>query len=145
MRGFESDSDNERESSEFSGTGMNIDKRIPLKSIISTNGRLKSLYMNLVYKSTTYSFTLHNDGRIILYLDECGVFGCSTPMRLSYLHAINTIYFKIIPILKREFDSQYRMNWDSYEKELKRNYAIEIIKDLMNDNNISLQMIGKEI
>ena len=43
LKGFKSDT--ERETSSFSGEGENIDKRIPLKSIISIGERLVNLYL----------------------------------------------------------------------------------------------------
>lgn len=139
VKGFKSDT--ERDSSSFSGERANIDRRIPLKSIISMGERLVNLYINMNFNNVTYSFVLHNDGRVTLFLSECGVFGSTNIRALSFEEAILSIYFIIIPFLKAKFNEVGIEHWDEHEIRIKKNYSIDIILKLMRENSIKLEDI----
>lgn len=139
VKGFKSDT--ERDTSSFSGEGSNIDRRIPLKSIISMGERLVNLYVNMTFNEVTYSFVLHNDGRITLFLSECGVFGSANLRTLTFEEAILNIYFRIIPFLTAKFNEVGIECWDEHEIRLKKNYSLDIILKLMGANSIKLEEI----
>lgn len=137
LKGFKS-SDIERDTSSFSGEGENIDRRIPLKSIISMGERLVNLYIYMAFNDVIYSFVLHNDGRLTLFLSECGQFGVSEPRILEYKEVVLTIYFFIIPFLNAEFNKVKIKNWDEHEKRIQKVYAMDIIVDLIKSNDLDL-------
>lgn len=144
VKGFKSDT--ERETSSISGQGSHIDKRIPLKSILGMGERLINLYIKMNYNGITYGFVLHNDGRLTVYSAECGLFGVTNPRMLNIRECVFSIYFEIIPFLKKVFSSEVTLkNWEVHEKRIRKTYALEVIRTLMKDNNIEIKELEAAI
>lgn len=144
VRGFKSDAA-ERSESSYSGEGSNIDYEIPLKSLISMDERLISLYIDIVINKVSYNFFLEYDGRISVNRGECGQFTTQEPKLMSIGEIIFNIYYEIIPMLIMCFNKAKTKDWLDEEDKFKRKLSIEVIIALINQNNIDIKEIEDAI
>lgn len=136
VRGFKSNTDKKTYS--FSGEGNNIDKKMPLKSIVGMDERLVSLYLNIEYKKNNYSLYLDYDGRIRIFIQECYEIGCENIKYLTQQDILLDIYFDIIPFLIKKFN-EASIRWGSSELAFRKQTSIEGILELMNQNSLELK------
>ncbi len=136
VRGFRSDA--ERKVHSYSGEGSNISEEIPLKSLVSMDERLVSLYIMIRYNNINYSFSLDYDGRISLYKPECGEHATETPRIIETESLILSIYFQIIPFLIQKYNVAKEEGWDGIQTQFKKELSIDVIKKLMLQNGLSV-------
>jgi len=139
VKGFKSNTD--RNTHSYSGEGSNIDREIPLKSLISMDEKLISLYIVILYNSVIYSFYLDFDGRTGINIPECGEHATQNPAPIETDKLLLDIYFDIIPFLRLCHNTEIENGWDEHELLLKKQFAIEVIKDLMEQNYIAVEDI----
>ncbi|MBE6089548.1 MAG: hypothetical protein E7206_16250 [Clostridium beijerinckii] len=143
VRGFKSDTD--RKENSYSGEGSNIDLEIPLKSLVSMDERLVSLFVDLKVDNITYNFFLDYDGRISVYRAECGEFATETPKQMSIEEIVMNIYYEIIPLLKSCFNKAISQGWGDIESEFKKSLSIDVIKELIKQNDIQIKEIEEAL
>lgn len=142
VKGFKCDS--ERRTSTYAGQGSNIDNEIPLKSLICIDQKLISLYISILYEKCTYSFYLDCDGRITVFWDECGEHATQNPHPIDEDEILLNIYFDIIPFLIQEFNVALKNGWDKVEIDFRQESAIDVIRKLMLENEISISHLKKD-
>ncbi|RXM68344.1 hypothetical protein [Clostridium tetani] len=144
VKGFKSDTD--RKENSYRGQGSNIDSEIPLKSIVSMDESVVSLYIDILLNGTiSYSFFLDYDGRIGVCQSECGEFATQTPQPMSLDKIILDIYFDIIPFLHKKFNEALSNGWEDIEKKFKKRLSIDIIFDLIRQNSIEFSELEEEL
>lgn len=144
VKGFKSDTD--RKENSYSGEGSNIDLEIPLKSLVSMDEKLVSLYVDLLIdKTITYNFFLDYDGRISVHEAECGEFATQTPKQIPIEEIVINIYFNIIPLLISCFNKAISIGWDKIEIQFKKSLSIDVIIELIKQNGIELKEIEQAI
>ena len=144
VKGFKSDS--ERQSNSYEGEGSNIDSEVPLKSLVSLDEKLVSLYIDiLIDHNKTYNFFLDYDGRISIYPGSCGKFVSSTPEMFEINQTVLNIYFDILPMLLSEFNKAKQNGWNELENSFKKELSIDVIVKLIQENNINIREIQQAI
>lgn len=143
VKGFRSNS--ERNAHSYSGEGSNIGDEIPLKSIISMDEKLISLYIRILYNHVTYSFYLDHDGRISIFIPECGEHATENPRVIETEMLLLTIYFDIIPFLVQKNNISMESGWKQEEKVFKKGSAVEAILELMQQNDVSLSDLRQHL
>lgn len=136
VEGFKSST--ERHTHSYNGEGSNIDEEIPLKSIISTDGNLESLYMKILYGNIMYSFYLDYNGRMSVMFGECGEHATQSPKMISDVQVVLTIYFEIIPFMIKKFNEVQKKDLDEKEFVYRKRKSLEVIKTMAQKNNIVL-------
>jgi hypothetical protein len=144
VKGFKSDMD--RNENSYSGEGSNIDLEIPLKSLVSMDEKLVSLYIDLLMDSSmTYNFFLDYDGRINIYEAECGEFATQTPTQIPIEKIVMDIYFRIIPLLRTAFNKALLEGWNDIESKFKKKLSLDVIIGLIKQNDIEIAEISEVI
>lgn len=138
--GFKSNT--ERSVHSYSGTGPNIDDEIPLKSLVSMDENLESLYMKILYNNVTYSFYLDCDARLSIMFNECGEYATQSPKMFTDFEILLVIYFDIIPFLSQQFNKSKKNNWVEIKKIYKKQKSIEVIQKMMTENDIDVNEIN---
>jgi len=137
VRGFKSNSD--RTAHSYRGEGSNIGEEIPLKSIVSMDESLVSLYIKILYNETiTYSFYLDNDGRLSIFNSECGEFATEEPKILEIEEIFLKVYFDIIPFLIQQYNKALSNGWKDKELDFRKQLSIDVIMELMQENNVEI-------
>lgn len=143
VRGFKSDAD--RKENSYSGEGSNIDSEIPLKSLVSMDVKLISLYIDVTLEDISYNFFLDYDGRLSVNRGECGNFNNQESKTMEFTEIILNIYYKVIPLLISGFNKAKTEGWLKEEYEFKKQLSLEVIADLIKQNNIDIKEIEQEV
>lgn len=143
VAGFRSNT--ERDAYSYTGQGSNIDQQIPLKSLISMDEKLVSLYIKIVYDRISYSFYLDYDGRLSVVFSECGEHGTETPTIIDNSDLLLTIYFDIIPFLKQLYNTAELNDWLRVNELYRKAKSVEVITELMHKNGVSITDIQQAL
>lgn len=143
VKGFKSDAD--RKAGSYIGEGSNIDLEIPLKSLVSMDEKLVSLYVDLMVNNITYNFFLDYDGRINVYKAGCGEFATETPKQIPMEEIAINVYYEVIPLLISCFNKALSQGWDDVENEFKKNLSIDVIRELIKQNDIKIEEIEEAL
>lgn len=142
VKGFKSNT--ERTANSYTGEGSNIDSEIPLKSLVSMNEELVSLYVDiLVDNKLTYNFFLDYNGRLSIYKNACGEFATDDPKIIKIEEIVLDIYFDIIPLLLKAFNIKNSSSWTDEESNFKKKLSVDVIIRLIQENGIKIEEIEK--
>ncbi|MBU3089435.1 hypothetical protein KPL42_13135 [Clostridium gasigenes] len=145
VKGFKSSA--ERNEIAYKGEGSNIDSEIPLKSLVSMDESLISLYLHIQYnESIEFAFYMDNDGRLEIYEIACGEFRTPNAHMFSREESITYIYFMIIPFLIRKYNEDNNSSeWEINKNNFKKKLSIEIILELMQENSIKIEDLDEDL